>query len=158
MQDIRSRSVYWIAFPLLAASLVLLRYLQVRSVAATWQPALFNLGFVLLQLLLVTIYFSVKNKKWININEQMLGGGDILFILCICFYLSFLNFLFFYILSLLAILLSWFIWQLIRMNQQKNIPLAGLQAFLFALILSGDWWGKFYSVTNDGWLLNLISK
>lgn len=154
----RTRSVYWIVFPLLIISFVFLRYLQNSNFSSIWQPTLINIGFIVVQLILVSVYFSVKNRRFTNITLQYLGLGDILFLLSISFYLSVLNFLLFYIISLAIILTGWLAWQLIFKKKDKQIPLAGLQAIIFMLFLAGDWWVKLVDLTDDTWLLNLIGK
>jgi hypothetical protein len=158
LQDLASRSVYWFLFPLLAAMLFWLHFLQAASLAAIWQPCLINIAFLVLQLLLLTVYFSIKNKKLVNIGNGLLGLGDILFLLSITFYLSTLNFLLFYIMSLTCILLLWLITQLAFRKKNEQIPLAGLQAILFIVFLAGDRYWFHLHITDDTWLLNLIDK
>jgi hypothetical protein len=158
VQDILSRSVYWIVFPLLATLFVVLRLLSHQSLSAIWQPTIINSGFLMLQLLLVSAWFSLKQGVWINITTKLLSWGDILFLLCTAFYLSVTSFLFFYMTSLISVLIIWFVWQLISSKKDKQIPLAGFQALLLMLFLAGDWWVLQLHITNDDWLLNLILK
>lgn len=150
-QDMRSRSVYWFLFPVL---IVLFMMLTIPH-AHAWPPVLINIGFLLLQLLLVSAYFSVKQGRWVNITEELLGWGDILFLLSIAFYLSVLNYLFFYLSSLLSVLLFWLIFS---PKQDKHIPLAGLQALIFSFFLITAWWIRPVNVTSDDWLLQLIAR
>ncbi|HEY2581265.1 MAG TPA: hypothetical protein VGI43_05645 [Mucilaginibacter sp.] len=158
IQDVRSRAVYWVLFPVLAILFILTSVLQHHLPVLYWQTVLANTGFILLQLLLVSLYFSIKNGRWTFITTSLLGWGDILLLLSIAFYLSFLNFLFFYIISLTAVLLIWVIWQAATKEKNQHIPLAGLQALIFTVFLSVDWWVKFFDLTNDAWLLHLITK
>lgn len=157
VQDISSRSVYWFLFPGLAALFVLMHLSQHHLFTDTWQPVLINSTFLILQFLIVSVYFSIKNRHWVNIADGLLGWGDMLFLLSIAFYLSVLNFLLFYIVSLIAVLLTWALWQGISKEKNKQIPLAGLQAFIFTVFLATDWI-KSFDLTNDTWLLNLIAK
>jgi hypothetical protein len=158
IQDIKSRSVYWFVFPILVLLLLILRYQTHHNLIEIWQPALINIGFLVLQILLVSAYFSIRNKQLINITGQLLGLGDILFLLTITVYLSVLNFLGFYIMSLVIVLFSWLIWQLFSAKKNYAIPLAGLQALILIAVLSFDWWVKNLNLTDDTWLLNLITK
>ncbi len=154
----KSRSVYWFLFPLLAIVFISMR-LWNHCADRDWiQTTLINISFVIVQLVILSIYFSIKNRRWVNISTGLLGIGDILFLLCITLYLSTLNFLFFYIISLIMVLICWLVWQLIISRKDKSIPLAGLQAFLFSLFLMADWWIKHFNLTDDSWLLNLIKK
>jgi len=158
LQDTRDRSVYWFLFPLLAVTLIGIRLLKHLVLSEFEQSILINIGFIVLQLLILTIYFSIKSKKWINITNQLLGLGDILFLLSIAFYLSVLNFLFFYIVSLVVVLLLWIAWQAISAKKNKFIPLAGFQSLILILFLASDWWYRSFDLTNDNWLLHLINK
>ena len=158
VQDLKSHSVYWLMFPILISLLLILQYKKYHDLSAIWQPSLINIGFLALQILLVSAYFSIKNKKVINITDQLLGLGDILFLFSVTIYLSVLNFLFFYILSLIIVLFSWTIWKLLSRKTEHAIPLAGLQALMLIALLSYDWWVKNLNLTDDTWLLNLITK
>jgi hypothetical protein len=158
VQDLKSRAVYWILFPVLIIVLLLLNYFQYRSLSAIWQPVLINMGFLLLQLILVSAYFSIKHGRWINITDSLLGLGDILFLLSVASYLSAVNFLFFYVVSLILILFGWLVWQPQTGKKDKTIPLAGMQALLFMLFLAAGWGLKLVDLTQDTWLLNLITR
>ncbi|MDB5008365.1 MAG: hypothetical protein JWP45_2758 [Mucilaginibacter sp.] len=157
IQDISSRSVYWFLFPVLIICLVIVRA-QSQSLTELWQPVLINIGFVTLQLVILTLYFSFKNKRWVNITDQLLGIGDVLFLLSIAFYLSALNYLFFYITSLVAVLSFWLVFQSLTEKKSDHIPLAGLQGLIFGVFLAGEWWFGLFNLTNDIQLLHLITK
>jgi hypothetical protein len=158
VQDIISRSVYWMLFPLLTALLVMLRLAMHQSFSNIWPSVLTNLSFLILQLLLVSAWFSFKKGRWLNITTNLLGLGDVLFLICTVVYLSVLNFLAFYMFSLIVILLFWKIWQKSTKRKVMQIPLAGLQSFLFALILAVDWWYANIYLTDDNWLLHFVAK
>ena len=157
-QDVKSRSVYWILFPVLTGLLLLLHYTEKNNQSWSWQAAGFNIAFFVAQLVLVTVYFSIRNRKLTNITASLLGSGDVLFILSIAIYLSIFNFLFFYIVSLITVLIFWLIWQSVSPEKNKHIPLAGLQALLFSAFLLCDWWLKLCRLTDDSWILNLITR
>jgi hypothetical protein len=158
LQDLKSRAVYWFLFPSLVILLAYLRFQHSFSWPDWEKSVSINIGFIALQLLFLTLYFSVRNKKLINITNELLGLGDILFLLSISFYLSVLNFLFFYIISLIGALLIWLTWQSLSTKKNKYIPLAGFQSLIFMLFLACDWWLRSFDLTNDTWLLNLIAK
>jgi hypothetical protein len=157
-QDASARSVYWIVFPFLTILFIVTKILQHHDWQGCWQPVVINLGFLMIQFLMVTAWFSVKNGHWINVTTQLLGWGDVLFLLSIAFYLSALNFICFYLSSLIGILLFWLIFHAIKKNKSKQIPLAGLQALLFSVFLASDWWCTHINVTKDYWLIKLIIK
>lgn len=158
VQDVKERSVYWFLFPVLVMLFFLTHLLEHHLFADTWLPVLINISFLALQFVLVSVYFSVKNKGWVNITTDLLGLGDILFLVSLAFYLSVLNFLFFYIVSLIVVLLVWVFWQAIAKEKGKQIPLAGLQALVFIAFLTCAWWFKLIDATNDTWLVSLITR
>jgi hypothetical protein len=157
-QDIKSRSVYWIVFPLLLVLFIVSDLVSHKSTTDLLPSVLLNLGFLVLQLLLITCWFSLKEKRWINVSANLLGWGDILFLVSISFYLSFVNFLFFHIASLFAALTGWLTWQLFANEKSKHVPLAGMQALALAVFLSGDWWLLHVDVTKDTWLIHFLIK
>lgn len=157
-QDVKSRSVHWVLFPVLTGLLLLLHYFDTNGSLLSWQSVIFNIAFFVGQIVLVTAYFSVKNRKLTNITNELLGIGDVLFILSITCYLSIFNFLFFYIASLVIVLIVWLAWQMVSANKSKHIPLAGLQAILFAAFLICSWSLKTLTLTDDIWILNLIGR
>lgn len=121
-----------------------------------WEPwfLLSNLLFIGIQLLGVSLYFSIKHKGWINITQDYLGVGDVLFFGALTPLFAPVQFCCFFISSLLLILCSagmynWLIAPL------KTIPLAGAMSacwLLYSLILS------YYNLSSyDDWsLLKLL--
>jgi hypothetical protein len=158
VQDLKSRSVYWVLFPLLLVLFIISDLVSQKSIDELWLPVLLNLGFLVFQLLIITCWFSFKERQWVNISMNLLGWGDILFLVSISFYLSFVNFLFFHVVSLLLALTSWFIWQLFANKKSRHVPLAGMQALVLAVFLSSDWWLYHFDATNDTWLLHFLIK
>lgn len=158
IQDFKSRSVYWFSFPVLSLLFLITRLEQHQLLSEIRQQVLVNTGFLLLQLFIISVYFSIKNKRLVNITGSLLGWGDILFLLSIAFFLSILNFLFFYIGSLILILLGWLAWQRFSKEKNEQIPLAGLQAIMLLCLLAIDWWWLPINITNDDWIIRLITK
>jgi hypothetical protein len=158
LQDLKSRAVYWFLFPILSILLIVLRFHHPFSWSDWEKSTLINAGFITVQLVFLTLYFSLKNRKWVNITTGLLGLGDILFLLSIAFYLSVLNFLVFYIASLICVLVLWLTLQGVSVKKYKYIPLAGFQSLIFMLFLACDWWLRSFDLTSDTWLLNLIAK
>jgi hypothetical protein len=159
VQDFGARSVYWVMFPMVLLLLLaegLSR--QHRSLTGIAQTTLVNWAFLGLQFLMLSLYFSLKNRRWVNITKEMLGWGDILLLLCVALYLSVLNFLFFYIVSLIGSLLIWLSGQAIAKQKNNHIPLAGLQAVFLNIFLMLDWYWLHLNLTDDAWILNLIHR
>lgn len=155
-QDMRYRAVYWLMFPFLLVLFADLAYVQVEFMSLVNNSGV-NLAFLLIQFLILTFYFSLKNRRWINISAGLLGLGDILFLLCIAFYLSPLNYLFFYLISLIVVLLITGVALINHSGAGKKVPLAGLQSLLLAMILVFDWNSPLINLTSDHWLLRALN-
>lgn len=156
-QDMRYRAVYWICFPLLAMLLFGLKYSFTGFLNGVTDIG-YGLSFLLIQLLFLWIYFSVKKRRMINITSDYLGWGDILFLIVITFYLSPGNYVLFYIGSLTLVL----IYVVLRgeaeeKKSSKHIPLAGLQAILLALLMVTDYLFKAFTLYSDSWIYILMS-
>jgi hypothetical protein len=103
VQDIKSRLVYWVLFPLLIVLLLILRLWQGQPISEIWQSVAINSGFLILVIAILTVAYSIKNKRMVNITNELLGWGDVLLLISVTCYLSVLNFLFFYIVSLILV-------------------------------------------------------
>jgi hypothetical protein len=156
VQDLRSRSVHWFLFPLLAITL-LLHNLGMQGAADTWPSVLVNIGFLVIQFFLVCAWFTLRNGKWTNITVELLGWGDVLFLLSAALGLSVFSFLLFYILSLTVICIYWLLIKALG-NSNKQVPLAGLQALLLSIFLSGDWWLFQIGLTGDDWVFKILEQ
>lgn len=141
-QDLRYRAVYWLCFPVLAALLFFMKQQAAGTSAALIDAGIATVFFAV-QLLLVWLYFSFKNKKPVNITVQYLGLGDILFLMALAFYLSPLNYVLFYVSSLIVVLCYTIIQRSLNKDAGPEIPLAGLQALLLGCLL-------FFSMIKPG--------
>lgn len=146
-QDYKYRAVSWYLFPALAG-------LFLMNHNGLWDQALpyflINLSFVLINLLMLTCLFSLKNHKFANITKDYLGWGDILFLVVMAFVFSPLNYLVFFMVSLISVcILVFFAPQL-----KQSIPLAGIQSVLLLAVLIG---GKIFrfDLFSDDWFLML---
>jgi len=157
IQDLKKRSVYALWFPALWVLFVINHFLTKDTVGTVLQSVLLNLGFLGVQFLILTIYFSWKADARINITHSLIGWGDVLLLICIAFYLPVFNFVAFYVLSLIAVLLSWIVWLKVSQTTEKHIPMAGLQAAFFGGLLLYDWFSASIDLTTDTWLLHYLS-
>lgn len=132
-EDFKFRAVTWYLFPLLAV-IILIENIVVYTSVMSLQIFVTNFFFIVIQLIAVTFYLSIKSKKWIWIWEQYLGLGDILFLLVLCLFFSPLNLIVFYlgslILTVAAVLLLRKVYPSLAI-----IPLAGLQSGLLAALI-----------------------
>jgi len=155
-QDFKSRSVYWYIFPMIFIAGLVLNYIEYRSFF--FRQLILSQLFLVIQLILVTIYFSVKNKKLVNITDSQIGLGDILFLLSITPMLTTLNYIFYYISSLFFALLFYGIYALL-IRTEKTIPLAGIQAiFLSGLLILLKVSGNISLLKSDILLSGLVNK
>lgn len=156
-QDFKSRSVYWFWFPVLICLFVIKNYFENGQAQINQKEnILINLAFLFVQLLLVSLYFAIKHRQWVNITRDLLGWGDVLLLISIAFYLSPLNYIVFYVLSLILICSSWVIITLLFKKINKQIPLAGLQSVILIVFLVADWLLPSIDLTNDNWLLHYL--
>ena len=130
-QDFKWRAIHWFLFPLLLL-LVLLGQFLIADLSETIQSAGFNLIFIASQLILLTTYFSIKNSRLVNITKGLLGWGDVLFFINLCFFFSPVNFLIFYLGSLTFSIVLFLIY--FKNSINTKIPFAGLQAICLILV------------------------
>lgn len=152
-QDLRYRAIYWITFPVLW----MLLFLDNMD-GDVLNNSLYNLSFLLLQLFLLSLYFSLRNKKWVNITNGYLGWGDIVFLIVIAFFMAPLNFFMFYLLSLMLIVLVMIILNFGHIEKQYKIPLAGVQALFCAILFGISWRTGKINLQDDEWLLLMLSE
>jgi len=101
-----------------------------------------NIGFIGLQLLLISLYFSIKAKRWVNIADSLLGWGDIVFFFLLCLLLPTLHLIWFYTLSLVMVLLFFLIIKKIYLPELVTIPLAGGMSICLMVYLIGMFFAK----------------
>jgi hypothetical protein len=152
-QDYKYRGISWMVFPLMLGIVVADVWFGSKweSIFIYW---LANLSFVVLMLVGVTFYFSVKNKRLVNIADTYLGWGDILFFIFLALFFSPLNFMIFLIISLLFVLILVLVYKKIA----QNIPLAGIQSTLLLLVLLSREFGLQIDPMDDLWFIQMLSK
>ncbi len=95
-----------------------------------------NIFFLVITLGVLTIYMSLKNKKFLNPFKNYFGLGDLLFYLAISPLFFLYNYILFFVLSMLFAIV---IQKIFKKNiNQNSVPLAGLSALLLILILAKD--------------------
>lgn len=96
----------------------------------------FNFLFFIVTLSLLTIYMSLKNKRFMNPFQNYFGLGDLLFYIAITPLFLVRTYVFFFILSMLfAIVLQ--IGLKKKMNE-STVPLAGFSSLLLFIIVIKD--------------------
>lgn len=157
VQDLKHREISWLLIPFLLCSF-LAKGICLISSQQLIAYTLYNVGFIAIQLLVLTAYMSVKNKKLTNIVNSYLGLGDVLFFIVICVAFSPVNFIFFYVLSLLFTLGGFIAYNFVVKKAKKEIPLAGAMAMVMITLILINQWMKQFNFYNDdyitGWLIN----
>jgi len=133
-QDARYRGIVWWLFPLLFIMLSILSARDIGMYSTVCNFALNGL-FIVVQVLFLAFYFSIRRKKITNIFNGYLGLGDFLLLVSLAVYFPVLSFVGFYVLSLLAVICITLIVTLILKIRIKKIPLAGYQAALFFVLV-----------------------
>jgi hypothetical protein len=116
----------------------------------------FNLVLLLLQLSALTLYYSVKKRQIVNIVNEYIGFGDILFFIFCCGLFAPVNFIFFQILSLTLILLVYVTFFVIKKPIHQTIPLAGALALIINLVFLSRLVGLNVDFYDDLQLLQLL--
>jgi len=119
-QDCKDRAINVLTLPVILGMAL---WYAVEHPLWQWTFLWFNMGFVGVQLLGLTLYFSVKHWQLVNITQKYLGWGDILIFFALSPLFSPIQFIFFFIGSLIVTLLVVFLYhQLVR--PLPTIPLA----------------------------------
>lgn len=115
-----------------------------------------NIVIVLLQLVVVTFYFSLKHGKLTNILKQYMGLGDILLLLAIVPLFTPLIFTLFLAAVYLTVLLLFLLLHGLRMVKDKTIPLAGGISLLLAIFLLAKVMGVVCPQAIEGFVQQLL--
>lgn len=150
-QDYKYRAVSWFVFPLLFGTCLALNIYK-TSWAETLYNSIVNFCFIFMILGTITIYFSIKYRRLVNITSQLIGWGDILFLLCLGVLFSPVNFMLFYTISLFVIALFSVLCKMFSPKSEMLIPLAGLQAALLMAVLYMHLLFPVFSFSNDTWV------
>ncbi|MCW3071753.1 MAG: type leader peptidase [Bacteroidetes bacterium] len=134
-QDFRERQVSWIPLVLLFVSFGWkgLLTLDFNSLLAGF---IFNAAFILFQLLMLTLWMSIRNKKWTNIIDVYLGLGDILFFVALSTAFAPFQFVVFYSGSMTITVIGVMICRLLSVRTNPEIPLAGSMAAVMMICLT----------------------
>ncbi|TBN11964.1 prepilin peptidase [Hyunsoonleella pacifica] len=98
--------------------------------------ALYNLCFIAINILGITLYFSLKYKTLVNPIDSFIGMGDIAFFIAITPLFNLKPFILFFIIGLLFSLLVHCALHLFR--KTKTIPLAGYLSLFLAITIIAD--------------------
>ncbi len=128
IQDVKYRGIFWIVFPLLLASCVLLRWETLM-----WKDLIFNFLFLTATMLGLTFYLSIKLKKRILITNGHFSLGDILFLIAIIPLFSLDEYILFFTAGTIFTLLIHIL--INQVKKQQTIPYAGYMSIATILVL-----------------------
>ncbi|OWK68717.1 hypothetical protein [Pedobacter sp. AJM] len=151
-QDFRYRGIYWWMFPLLAMLLIgcVLQWISLEVMVCS---VIKSCVFLTVQLVILTAYLSLKQKRLVNILTGFFGLGDLLFLIVLSTRLSFLNYVVFYMASLMLVIGCTAVFIKKSAGQTHKIPLAGYQAIFLMLVILIEWQVPALSLHSDD-LLN----
>jgi hypothetical protein len=134
-EDFVGRAVHAILFPL-----VLILSIGYSYQRLSMDEILFNVlvsgCFLLVQASALLFYFMIKHKRWVNITNDYLGWGDVLFLIVILPFFSPAAYLLFYLISLMSTIILVLLYRAISKNELKFIPLAGIQSVMLVVVLA----------------------
>jgi hypothetical protein len=153
-QDFKFRAVSWIIFPLLLIVIATENFINDHSQITAVDVGV-NVIFILVQVIFLTLYLSVRQRRLVKVWDAYIGPGDILFFLVLAFYFTPFNFIGFYILSLLfTVLVVGIVGRFSPRLQQ--VPLAGIQSALLLMLLGGNLAFDFMNFKSDYFILSLL--
>jgi len=127
-QDVKDRTIHLIWFGLILLTTLSINYLKGNN----WADPLFAMLFLTINIGVLFLYVSFKNKKRINIFDNHLGLGDILFFVAIMPLFSLRNFVLYFILGMIVSMILHLFFN--RFQKHLTIPLAGyLSLFLISI-------------------------
>jgi inner membrane protein involved in colicin E2 resistance len=155
IQDLKFRGVSWILFPIIFILCSIYNFIQLPALELVCNFG-YNLIFLTILFFFVMIYFSIKNRKFVNITKELIGAGDLLFFVCLSALFSPINFILFFISSLLIITLVSGLIILIIKNKKLQIPLAGLQAIFLGILIMITHCIPYILINKDEWVLMVL--
>lgn len=132
VQDLKTRSVHWSLFVLVFfIALLGTHFFSLPNVFTNW---LLNLAFIAFLLAGLTLYLSLRMKRFVNITKGFFSWGDILFLVAISPLFFLLPFIYFFTFGTLLSLVYYVLLQ--RFVSDRTVPYAGFMALntFFVLI------------------------
>ena len=147
-QDFKSREVWVWAFVLLLVESVLFVVHKLPYPTLLLFGGI-NLCIITFQFIVLTAFFSIKNKRFTNIINSYIGIGDLVFFFILTLWFSPFNFTCFMLASLIVALLS------VVFITKNSIPLAGVMSVIlaFVIVVQAVTKGNLY---NDYYLIRLL--
>ncbi|KQR70888.1 hypothetical protein [Pedobacter sp. Leaf176] len=152
-EDYKFRAVHWWLFVLLFSGLGLVTFLNF-GFRISMERTMQNSVFVVLQVLSLSIYFSLKKGKRVNIFKGYFGLGDLCFLMAMSIYLPLLSYVLFYVGSLLLVILVTVFRNAFLKQNSLKIPLAGYQAICLLMLMILDYGHPGINICSENLLRN----
>ena len=117
-EDFKARAIHWYWLLFLLVGILGLENISIKD-------GIVGLAFMAFQLFVVTVYFSIKQRRLVNISKDYFGIGDTLFLIPLCFYFDIKRLLIFWIVGLLINILGFLIIKKTLKTDLQTIPFAG---------------------------------
>ncbi|MGL4595959.1 MAG: hypothetical protein ACRCYO_00430 [Bacteroidia bacterium] len=156
VQDFRTRLVSPILLLLLGIALAIAASAQ-ASFAEIGISFLINLAFIAAQVLLLIIWFSVRQRKFVALIDTHIGLGDLFFLAAVALAFAPVNFIVYYSLGLTCTLLVAAILLLFR-KSITTIPLAAALAIPLIALCTWRICQPQLQFHNDAWLTNWLES
>lgn len=128
-QDLKMRLIH-LVLPIMILSLGIV----IKWTTINWADLGLCLAFLALNFLVMALYFSFKNRKFINPFQDIVGWGDALFLIAVVPFFSPRDYIIFFVLGMIFSLIVHAIIRLL-FPVEKSIPLAGyLSLFILGTI------------------------
>lgn len=141
-QDIRYRAISWWTLPLLFIFMFLDGF-KLLGLTSLLDNLLVNFSILIFELLLLTIYFSIKEKKLTNLFKSYLGLGDVLFFLAIIPVFHPFLYVVFQVVGLAIILCVALVYGLIKKDWSFKVPLAGILSIFLLIFLVVNYFSSY---------------
>lgn len=133
-QDFKYLAISWWTIPVLVILGVFhgIQYVSTKQLLTGFS---LNIAFLVFQIVILTLYFSIKNRKLTNITKNYLGLGDILFFIFLAISFEPIHFILFLTTSLLVVLILFVVLRAVRLLKNEQLPLAGGISFVYIVFL-----------------------
>jgi len=137
LEDFRHRQVHVLWFILLIVA-ILLESFGVTGQTEHLNHFLTNLLFIIVQWLGITLFFTLKTKKLVNVMDRYIGWGDAVLLFAFALLLPPLSFALFMILSYVLVLIISLIRLSLNRSKPYPVPLAGWLGIFMMVLISLD--------------------
>ena len=147
-QDFRHRAISWIG-PVAVFCLLVFKGLLTLSFSKLGSDFLINELILFVQFSILIIYFRMKGYSFKGFWKNVMGTGDLLFLVCISAAFAPVNFILFLLAGLVFTMIGYGIMILLKIGKEKPIPFAGLLAVFMIFLLITQSFGKWDSYDNE---------